>query len=278
MNNRLSHPKFSAMHDDQFQKLLDEFNLAWSGYRKVRKGVKKRISRHMQELNCPGFQAYLDLIAQNDAVRRECLLRMTVSISRFFRDRKLWVGLEQDILPGLIKTQLRRLRIWSVGCACGEEVYSLKIIWERLRQTYTYLPVLEITGTDKHSDYIDRARAGVYASSSLKEVPPEMREHYFDIRRNGHRFDVKASVKADIDWKVQDIFAESPGSGFNIIFLRNNLLTYYKEPLKEEGLSRVVKALAPNGWLIVGSHEKMPATASNFQRHHSIPWAYRWEG
>jgi chemotaxis protein methyltransferase CheR len=104
-----------------------------------------------------------------------------------------------------------------------------------------------------------------------------MRERYFDIRKSGNRFDIKAFIKADIDWKVQDIFAEPPGAGFNIIFLRNNLLTYYKEPIIEEGLSRVSKALIPQGWLIVGSHEKLPVGASNFRRHESIPWAYQWE-
>jgi chemotaxis methyl-accepting protein methylase len=265
------------MHDDQFRQLLDAFDYTWSGYRKVRKGVKKRISRHMQEHNCPSMRAYLDLIAQNEPVRRECQLRLTVSISRFFRDRQLWVGLETDILPDIIKSHRRQVRVWSAGCARGEEVYSLKIVWDRLRQTYAHLPVLVIIGTDKHPDYIKEAKAGVYALSSLKEVPPEIRDIYFDIRKSGHRFDIKASVKADIDWKVQDIFADPPGDGFNIIFIRNNLLTYYKDHLKEDGLSRVVKALSPGGWLIIGSHEKMPPSALNLRRHHSISWAYHRE-
>ena len=278
MNNCRGHFKLITMHDDRFRQLLDAFDLTWSGYRKVRKGVKKRISRHMQQNNCPSMRAYLDLIVQNETVRRECELRLTISISRFFRDRQLWAGLEQDILPAIIKTQCEKLRVWSAGCACGEEVYSLKMIWDRLRLTYAQLPALEITATDKHPNYIEKARAGEYRSSSLKEVPPEMREAYFDIRKGGHRFDVKAFVKADIDWKVQDIFADPPGHGFYIIFMRNNLLTYYKDHLKEKGLSSVVRALLPGGWLIIGSHEKMPPSAVNLRRHHSISWAYGWEG
>jgi len=104
-----------------------------------------------------------------------------------------------------------------------------------------------------------------------------MRAYYFDIQKSGRRFDVKAFVKAGIDWKVQDIFADPPGSAFDIIFLRNNLLTYYREHLKIEGLHKVMQALAPDGWLIVGSHEKMPTGAVNIERHNSIPWAYRQE-
>ena len=262
------------MDDNQFRQLLEWFDFSWTGYRKVRKGIKKRISRHMQELNCRDIKAYLDLLEQSRTARRECELRMTVSISRFFRDRKLWIDLEETILPRVIETHPQKLQVWSAGCARGEEVYSFKLVWEGLKNIYAQLPSLEITGTDKHPGYIEKARAGVYTRSSLKEVPPEMREQYFDIRENGRRFDVKAFVKAGVNWKVQNIFAAPPGSGFDFIFLRNNLLTYYKDPLKAAGLNHVARALAPDGWLIVGSHEKLPATASNLMRHHAVPWAY----
>jgi len=275
LNNLKSQHKFKPMDDDQFRQLLDWFDFSWSGYRKVRKGVKKRISRHMQELKCPNINAYLDLLNKSAELRKECEMRMTVSISRFFRDRKLWVGLEEDILPRMIETHPKKLQVWSAGCARGEEVYSFRIVWQRLKQAYEHLPELNITGTDKHPGYIEKARAGVYSKSSLKEVPPEMRAYYFDIRKSGNRFDIKAAFKKGIDWKVQDIFSNPPGSAFDIIFLRNNLLTYYREHLKIEGLHKVMEALAPDGWLIVGSHEKLPAEVSNVQRQHSIPWAYR---
>jgi chemotaxis protein methyltransferase CheR len=129
--------------------------------------------------------------------------------------------------------------------------------------------------TDIHPVYIEKARAGVYAKSSMKEVPQEVREQYFDIRKSGNRFDIKAAFKRGIEWKVQDVFSDPPGFEFDIIFMRNNLLTYYKEAQKIKGLKGVVKALAPDGWLIVGSHEKLPSAVSNMQRHLSIPWAYR---
>ena len=278
MNKPQCRLKFQVMHDDQFRQMLEFFNYSWSGYRKVRKGVKKRLSRHMQELNCTDIKAYLDLIARNKAVRQDCELKMTVSISRFQRDRKLWDDLQNKILPDIIENHPRRVRAWSAGCARGEEVYSLKIIWERMKQTDACLPLLQITGTDKHPDYIKKARAGVYNNSSLKEVSTEIQRHYFDFRKKSQRCAVKPIIKAGINWKVQDIFTEPPGTGFDIVFLRNNLLTYYKEPLQKEGLNHVVKALATNGWIIVGSHEKIPAGRYNLKRDSSIPWAYRHRG
>jgi chemotaxis methyl-accepting protein methylase len=275
LNKLDSQHKFKFMDDDQFRQLLDWFDFSWSGYRKVRKGVKKRISRHMQELKCSNINAYLDLLNKSAELRQDCEKRMSVSISRFFRDRQLWHDLADDVLPGMIETEKKALRVWSAGCARGEEVYSFKIVWDHLNKAYQQLPEIEIVATDIHPDYIDKARAGVYAKSSMKEVPQEVREHYFDIGKSGNRFDIKAAFKKGIEWKVQDIFSDPPGSAFDMIFLRNNLLTYYKAHLKIEGLKRVLKALAPAGWLIVGSHEKLPSAVSNVQRHHSIPWAYR---
>ena len=275
LNKLDSQHKFKFMDDDQFRQLLDWFDFSWSGYRKVRKGVKKRISRHMQELKCSNINAYLDLLNKSAELRQDCEKRMSVSISRFFRDRQLWHDLADDVLPGMIETEKKALRVWSAGCARGEEVYSFKIVWDHLSKKYQQLPEIEIVATDIHPDYIDKARAGVYAKSSMKEVPQEVREHYFDIGKSGNRFDIKAAFKKGIEWKVQDIFSDPPGSAFDMIFLRNNLLTYYKAHLKIEGLKRVLKALAPAGWLIVGSHEKLPSAVSNVQRHNSIPWAYR---
>ena len=265
------------MDDDQFRQLLDRFDYSWTGYRKVRKGVKKRISRHMQELNCPNIEIYLNLLNESDAVRQESERRMTVSISRFFRDRKLWHDLEEEILPRMIETEKKILRVWSAGCARGEEVYSFKIVWDRFIGKYAHAPDLGILATDIHPDYIEKARAGIYTQSSLKEVPRDIRGHYFNIRKSGHHFEVKAFLKKGIDWKVQDIFADPPGSAFDIIFLRNNLLTYYKEHKKKEGLHKVIKALASDGRLIVGSHEKISPGMLNIKRHNSIPWAYRQE-
>jgi chemotaxis protein methyltransferase CheR len=265
------------MDDDQFRQLLDRFNYSWTGYRRVRKGVKKRISRHMQELNCPNIKVYLKLLDENDTIRQESERRMTVSISRFFRDRKLWYDLEEEILPRMIEKEKKILRVWSAGCARGEEVYSFKIVWDGFIGKYVHAPDLAITGTDMHPDYIEKARAGVYTKSSLKEVPQEIREHYFNIRKSGNRFDIKAAFKKAIDWKIQDIFSDPPGAAFDIIFLRNNLLTYFEENKKKEALTKVIKALASDGWLIVGSHEKMPPGTLNIERHSTIPWAYRPE-
>jgi chemotaxis methyl-accepting protein methylase len=175
------------MNDEQFRQLLDYFQYSWAGYRKVRKGVKKRISRHMQELQCSNIAPYLNLIEVDDKLRLECERRMTVSISRFFRDRKLWLDLESEILPRLIESEKENLKVWSAGCARGEEIYSFKLVWERLKTRF---------------------------------------------------------------------------------------LTYYRYDLIKESLTKILESLNPGGWLIIGSHEKLPDGSKGLTRSSSTPWAY----
>ena len=265
------------MHDEQFRQLLDYFQYSWSGYRRVRKGVKKRISRHMQQVRCAGMNEYLKLLETHAKEREECERRTSVSISRIFRDRKLWHDLENEILPGLIEARNDMMKVWSAGCARGEEVYSFMIVWDRLRARFKHLPKLEMIATDMHPDYIEKAKTGIYTKSSLKEIPDEIRDVYFDRKKGGNRFDVISGLKKNINWQVLNIFSGPPDSDFQIIFLRNNLLTYYRSHLIKDTFAQIVESLSPGGWLIIGSHEKLPDDSSRLIRNPSTPWAYRLE-
>ena len=109
------------LSDTEFKVILNYFNRSWKGYRKVRKGVKKKIRRHMQVLDCSNIEDYLTVIASDQdqkKITESCLL---VTISRFFRDRQLWECMAEIILPKLVRSFPDRIRVWSVGCACGEE-------------------------------------------------------------------------------------------------------------------------------------------------------------
>jgi chemotaxis methyl-accepting protein methylase len=246
------------MDDQQFRQLLNLFGFSWKGYRKVRKGVKKRINRHMKELNCRNMSAYLAELEKEDEVRQHCEILLTVSISRFFRDREFWLTLEKKLLPELIRKKRTRIKVWSAGCACGDEVYSFKIVWDRLQKSFANVPELEITATDINPVYIDKARAGIYSPSSLKEVKKEFQSIYFKRKEKKKLYEVKASLGWDISWKIHHLLSDPPDSDFDIIFLRNNVLTYYEDRLKEKAFKKVLNSLAPNGLLIIGSHEELP--------------------
>jgi len=262
------------MHDTDFRKLLDALGLSWSGYRRVRKGVKKRISRHMQAIGSAKMDPYIKRLFAEPSVRSDCDRLMTVSISRFFRDRQLWEALEKEVLPDLIQKKSNRLRVWSSGCACGEEAYSIGILWKRLQQTRPGLSAIEILATDMNPAYLQKAQTGIYSLSSLKELDKKDLETFFEKSSGRHRYRVDPALKECVSWKSHHLLEDPPASGFNIVFLRNNVLTYYEEPLKRAAFRNVVRALVPSGLLIVGSHEAIPKTEMAFRP--VPPFSYVW--
>ena len=263
------------MDDAQFRKLLEYLGYSWAGYRRVRKGVKKRIRRHMLQLGCRDIAAYLKLLENQAACRQECELRMSVSISRFFRDRKLWQILEDRLLPDLIAKNPLQVGVWSAGCACGEEAYSVKILWERLKDRINPLPPLEILATDRHPQYIARARRGIYNRSSLREVAADVRTRFFESVKGSRRFRVKAELKSQIDWKIGELLTESPAATFQIIFLRNNILTYCRQEDQMKALQPILNCLAPGGLFIIGCHETLPLESGVLHPLTECPYVYR---
>ncbi|MBU0768353.1 MAG: hypothetical protein KJ687_04595 [Proteobacteria bacterium] len=263
------------MDDRQFRLLLNALGFSWAGFRKVRKGVKKRISRHMNQLGCRNMAAYLSALDGNPESRQACELLMTVSITRFFRDREFWRTLEEKLLPGLVTMHPEKLKVWSAGCACGDEVYSFKIVWECLKKRLVKLPELELLASDMNPAYLDRARAGIFSAGSLKELNDELRTKYFVPQPGTKHYKVKDALGRDVVWQCRHLLSTPPGSDFNIIFLRNSILTYYEQPLKQKAFENVVQQLSPAGLLIIGSHESLPLGTTHLVCVEPHPFVYR---
>jgi chemotaxis protein methyltransferase CheR len=171
------------LDDHQFALLLRHMKYSWQGFRKVRKGVKKRVARHMQEIGCRDMDAYLQRISVDKAVRAECERVMTVSISRFFRDRRMWEILETRILPDLVTRDGASVSVWFAGCAGGEEVYSFRILWDNFTAGYKPAPQLRLIATDRNPANLERAKIGCYPGGSLREVDETLKAKWFSRKK-----------------------------------------------------------------------------------------------
>lgn len=246
------------MDDHQFGRLLDFLNYSWHGYRKVRKGVKKRVARHMQEMGCRNIDEYLAALETDPGIRAECRRRMTVSISRFFRDLRLWEILEKRVLPEFASQGLQSVKVWFAGCAGGEEVYSFRILWNEFTAGYKARPGVLVIATDVAPEYLERAKTGIYPKGALREMSADRLADWFSHVKK-QQYMVKPSLKEGIDWRVHDLLADDPpAQELDIVFLRNNMLTYYAEELAGKPLERVIDALRPGGFLVIGAKEEMP--------------------
>jgi chemotaxis protein methyltransferase CheR len=235
-------------------------DLRYEGFRRVRGQVCKRLVRRIVALGLDGpraYRAFVETHAEERAVLDE-LCR--VHVSRFHRDRALWDALAGRVLPALAARAGGKLRVWSAGCAAGEEPYTVALIGRCVLAPRIPGLRLRIIATDVDADSLARARIACYPPSSLKELPRAWREAMF-VAREG-RACLRDEVRAAVELACEDIRERAPEGPFDLILCRNGPFTYFAEPVQRDVVARVVAALAPAGALVVGSHERVPAGAT----------------
>jgi chemotaxis protein methyltransferase CheR len=238
---------------------LPQLDLRWPGFRKVRRQVCKRLSRRMRELRLADFAAYRARLEADPTewdVFDECC---HITISRFFRDRGVFEVLRKRVLPDIAahaKREQREARVWSAGCASGEEPYTLKILWDLEVAGSCPGVSISIIATDVDETMLARAQEGCFEATSLHELSPQLIRQAFD--RVEHLFCVRPQHRQGIKFLFQDLRSEAPTFLFDLILCRYVAFTYFALPLQHQVLARIVQRLLPNGYLVIGTHEQLP--------------------
>lgn len=199
-----------------------------------------------------------------------------ITISRFYRDRRVFEVLGQQVLPELARSAAangRNLECWCAGCASGEEVYTLKLLWESEIGPRFPRTRLEIIGTDLEPTMIERARRGRFSAGSFKDMPISWREWAFE-RTNRH-YRVKDRYREGAHFALQDMRERAPAGRFDLILCRNLAFTYFAEPLQRAALQRIKSRLRPGGYLVLGAHEELPSGSQEFEALNDCREIYR---
>lgn len=198
---------------------------------------------------------------------------LTVGETYFFRDRSCFEALEQEVLPALIATRgsegILRLRLWSAGCATGEEPYSLAILLDRLLPDGPEWAVT-ILATDINPDALESARIGVYRKWSLRETSSSILERYF-LRRAGDTFEVDPRIRKMVTFAPLNLAEDGyPAMVTNTsvmdLILCRNVLMYFTREAQGAAAARLRMALVTGGWLVVS-----PVEASADLLHPLVP-------
>jgi len=244
------------MEFDEFLKeVAPLFGLYWRPFQ--RRGVRRKIERRIVEVGFSNFEDYLLRVQKAPEEQSHLSKILTVTISRFFRDREVFDLLEHSVIPTIIENKKERdeFKIWSVGCANGEEPYSFSLLWkEKFEKVFPQIHPT-ILATDINEKLLERAKEGRYKKSSLKEVPEEVLRSFFKNENGFYILD--ESLREAVEFRRHDIVREEPFNGIDIIFCRNLAFTYFSKECQMDVLKKVSGSLGENGYFIIGKDESL---------------------
>ncbi len=217
--------------------------------------IFSKLKNRMKKLNIFDLNVYCRYLIANRAELEEFVNLLTNLSTYFFRENHHFIYLAQHILPELL-SQKNRIRIWSAGCATGEEAYSIAItVYENVQHIENY--DIKILATDISSMGLAVAKEGRYRANDLKMFSSERRQNVFTLiqYQNIEYLQIKNSIKKLIYFNHLNLFEFWPMKGlFDVIFCRN-IFIYFSKEKAEFLLNRLDKQLAPGGFLIVGHAE-----------------------
>lgn len=218
----------------------------------------------------------------SDVALQKIINRLTIGESYFFRNKPHFDALKEHVLPTIIEevARSRRLRIWCAGCAGGEEPYSLAIL---LRESFPALDGwnVSIFATDINTDFIAKARQGVYSRWSFRGVDERLIDKYF-VEEEPNKFRLARNVVRTVEFRWFNLSnlpftAALGGEQFDLVLCRN-VLIYFPYQLANAVVDGFAEVIAPGGYLLVGHSEAFPALAHLETVYTNATYYYRRSG
>ncbi|MFB6112543.1 MAG: protein-glutamate O-methyltransferase CheR [Halodesulfurarchaeum sp.] len=217
--------------------------------------LDRRVSARMRRTKTDSYEAYHELLRERPEERAELLDTLSVNVTSFFRDEKVWSALREVIVD--LVAERGSIDVWSAACADGREPYSLAMLALDAGLSRWDVSVL---ATDIDGNALERARQGVYTSTKTTVLEDELGflenpDRFVD--RAGDRFRIEESVKDLVTFERHDLITGRSKSGFDLVLCRNVCIyldTEYKRPI----LTTVSESLSPGGYLVLGQTETLP--------------------
>jgi chemotaxis protein methyltransferase CheR len=229
--------------------------------------VRSRLEAVAREAGMQDLSALVQRLRKcsTSALHTRVVEAMTTNETSFFRDRHPFEALRTTVLPELIakKSKEKTLLIWSAACSTGQEPHSLAVLLtEHFPELHAWQ--LRIVGSDISGAALEKARAGRYSALEIgRGLPARMLTHYFD--RVGPQFEVQSRLRSMIEWRQLNLAGRWPRlPTFDIVFLRN-VLIYFPAQTSASVLRSVHGTLSPDGYLVLGSAEKVLGMSVGFE-------------
>lgn len=224
----------------------------------------RRIRRRMATLNLGSLSQYRDYLELQPEEYTALFDSMLINVTGFFRDPAAWQAVSEAIIPELMQAKGARapIRVWSAGCATGEEAYTLAMILTEALGPEQFRERVKIYATDLDEHALQQARAGVYDLRSLDDVPEHLRGIYFEQTGPGHAF--RRDLRRQVIFGRNDLTHDAPISRVDLLVSRNTLM-YFNAETQASIIRRFHFALSDPGYLFLGKAEMLLNHAEEFQ-------------
>ncbi len=252
--------------DPHFESLLDYLRFSrgfdFTGYK--RSSLVRRVNKRRYALSLANFGDYLDYLQVHPDEFEKLFDTILINVTSFFRDKPAWDYLRSEILPRLLlnKDNMEPVRVWSAGCASGEEAYTLAMVIAEFLGTEAFHQRVKIYATDMDTQALVQARAASYSTEDLKDVPEEFLNKYFTHSSNGD-YVFNSDLRRAVIFGQHDLVQDAPISRLDLLVCRNTLM-YFNAETQGRILARFHFALNEGAILFLGKAEMLLTHANLF--------------
>ncbi len=248
----------SDADDAAFEALLEFLKgtrgVDFTGYK--RPSLQRRFRRRMDDVGCASFGDYLDYLQVTPTEYQQLFETLLINVTEFFRDGPAWDHLRDEVLPAVLaaKPAGEPVRVWSAGCATGQETYTCAMLLAELLGVDAYRERVKIYGTDIDEDALTYARLAVYNAKEIESVPPNLRERYFE--GSDHRQSFRTDLRRTVIFGRNNLVQDAPISRLDLLVCRNTLM-YFNADTQSRILRHFHFALIDSGAMMLGKSEMM---------------------
>ena len=248
--------------DDLLLMLKETRGFDFTGYKPST--LQRQIRRRMAGLNLATFGEYGDYLELEPDEFTALFDSMLINVTGFFRDPAAWQTLSAKVIPELLSAKNARapIRVWSAGCATGEEAYTLAIILAEALGPEQFRERVKIYATDLDEEALHQARIGAYDEHALADLPGNFREGYFEPYETRHAF--RRDLRRQVIFGRNDLTHDAPISRVDLLVSRNTLM-YFNAETQASIVRRFHFALSYPGYLFLGKAEMLLNYAERFQ-------------
>ncbi len=232
--------------------LRDSCGIDFSYYKE--NTIIRRLERRLSINRFERLEDYIKLLNESEKEQDILYRELLIGVTRFFRDEAAFAVIRNNVLPKLMESRPKQLRLWSVGCSTGEEVYSMAMIIKGYLEEHNLNTEVKIFATDIDKHSLEQAGQAYYPESIVSDVEPGLLARYFVKRENGYQ--VGETLRKMVIFATHNVLRDPPFSKLDMIVCRN-LFIYFKPDSQSRVLNIFQMALKPGGFLFMGSSESL---------------------